>query len=317
VATFLARIYVSLKPTVNDPQGLTIAEGLRSLGFSEIEAVRAGKYLAIRLTATSPDEARTRVDAMCEKLLANPIIESYRFDVESVDQARERLRSYVERAKVFTGWMPDVRTRPLGPRQPWDYMARARQLMASAASVLDMGTGGGERFGALLDVYMGRALATEEWSLNVPIAAAHLKPLGADTVHCRSTQLPVIGDSFDLVLNRHEDLWPVDVARVLKPGGSVLTQQAWMIWKELNRFIPRRIFLEDLFERYRDGFAAAASKSSTPAPPSGPRHTKASAISSTCSALRPGKSLSSTPWAATSKPCWRWSGSRQLRTVSC
>jgi hypothetical protein len=101
-------------------------------------------------------------------------------------------------------------------------------------------------------------VATEEWSVNVPIAARHLKPLGADTVYCRSTQLPYANESFNLVLNRHEDLWPLDVARVLKPGGGiVLTQQAWMIWKELSRFIPRRIFLEDLFERYRDGFAAA------------------------------------------------------------
>jgi phosphoribosylformylglycinamidine synthase PurS subunit len=84
VATFLARIYVSLKPTVNDPQGLTIAEGLRSLGFSEIEAVRAGKYLEIRLSAASAEEALSRVDAMCEELLANPIIENYRFDIEEI-----------------------------------------------------------------------------------------------------------------------------------------------------------------------------------------------------------------------------------------
>jgi SAM-dependent methyltransferase len=177
--------------------------------------------------------------------------------VESIDHARERLRPYVERANAFTGWMPGVRTRPLGPRQPWDYRARAMQLIASSSSVLDMGTGGGERFGRLLDGYTGRAVATEEWSVNVLIAARHLKPFGADTVYCRSTQLPFAAQSFDLVLNRHEDLWPLDVARVLKPGGTVLTQQAWMTWKELSRFIPRRIFLDDLFERYRDGFAAA------------------------------------------------------------
>jgi hypothetical protein len=177
--------------------------------------------------------------------------------LESIDQARDRLRPYVERAKAFSGWMPGVRTRQLGPRQPWDYMARAKQLMASSSSLLDMGTGGGERFSQLLEGYTGRAVATEEWSVNVPIAARHLNPLGADTVYCRSTQLPFAGQSFRLVLNRHEDLWPLDVARVLKPGGTVLTQQAWMIWKELSRFIPRRIFLDDLFERYRDGFAAA------------------------------------------------------------
>jgi phosphoribosylformylglycinamidine synthase subunit PurS len=84
VASFLARVYVSLKPTVNDPQGLTIADGLRSLGFSEVEGVRAGKYLEIRLPAAGAEEARARVDAMCEKLLANPIIENYRFDIEEL-----------------------------------------------------------------------------------------------------------------------------------------------------------------------------------------------------------------------------------------
>jgi phosphoribosylformylglycinamidine synthase subunit PurS len=84
VTSFLARVYVSLKPTVNDPQGITIADGLRSLGFSEVEAVRAGKYLEVRVSAISSEEARSRVDAMCEKLLANPIIENYRFDLEEI-----------------------------------------------------------------------------------------------------------------------------------------------------------------------------------------------------------------------------------------
>jgi phosphoribosylformylglycinamidine synthase len=82
MAHFLARVYVSLKPTVNDPQGLTIADGLRSLSFSEVEGVRAGKYIEVRLTAVSADGARARVDAMCDKLLANPIIETYSFEVE-------------------------------------------------------------------------------------------------------------------------------------------------------------------------------------------------------------------------------------------
>jgi len=84
MASFLAKVYVSLKPTVNDPQGLTIADGLRSLGFSEVEGVRAGKYLEIRLIAASAAEAGQSVDAMCDKLLANPIIESYRYDVEDL-----------------------------------------------------------------------------------------------------------------------------------------------------------------------------------------------------------------------------------------
>ena len=84
MASFLARVYVSLKPTVNDPQGLTIADGLRSLGFREVEGVRTGKYLEVRVSAVTPEEAGSRVDAMCEKLLANPIIENYRFDIEEL-----------------------------------------------------------------------------------------------------------------------------------------------------------------------------------------------------------------------------------------
>jgi phosphoribosylformylglycinamidine synthase len=79
---YLARVYVSLKPTVNDPQGLTIADGLRALGFAEVAGVRAGKYIEVRLDAPSAEQARTRVDSMCDRLLANPVIESYRFEVE-------------------------------------------------------------------------------------------------------------------------------------------------------------------------------------------------------------------------------------------
>jgi phosphoribosylformylglycinamidine synthase PurS subunit len=79
---YLARIYVYLKPTVNDPEGLTIADGLRSLGFVEVEGVRSGKFIQVRLLAESAEEASRRVDAMCDKLLANPVIESYRFEVE-------------------------------------------------------------------------------------------------------------------------------------------------------------------------------------------------------------------------------------------
>lgn len=84
MASFLARVYVTLKPTVNDPPGLVIADGLRSLGFTEVEGVRAGKYIEVRLTAASAEAARGRIDSMCDKLLANPVIESYRFDVEEV-----------------------------------------------------------------------------------------------------------------------------------------------------------------------------------------------------------------------------------------
>jgi phosphoribosylformylglycinamidine synthase len=79
---FLARVYVTLKPTVNDPQGLTIKGGLHSLGFDAVETVRAGKYLEIRLDAADRAAAEAQVTEMCRKLLANPVIEDFRFQIE-------------------------------------------------------------------------------------------------------------------------------------------------------------------------------------------------------------------------------------------
>jgi phosphoribosylformylglycinamidine synthase len=82
VSEFLARVEVSLKPTVNDPQGLTIRGGLHSLGFKEVESVRAGKYMEIRLEAADASAAGARVEEMCKRLLANPVIEEFTFQVE-------------------------------------------------------------------------------------------------------------------------------------------------------------------------------------------------------------------------------------------
>jgi hypothetical protein len=175
---------------------------------------------------------------------------------ETLDQARERLRPYVERAATFTGWTAYVHNRPLGPAHPWDYMARARELIRATSSVLDMGTGGGERFGELIDKYSGRAVATEEWHVNAPIAAAHLRPLGSDLVRCQSLHLPFADAGFDLVLNRHEELDPAEVPRVLQRGGSILTEQVWRHWKELRRFISRMSDFGDHFHRYQVGLKA-------------------------------------------------------------
>lgn len=84
--SLVAKVTVSIKPTVNDPQGLTIAKALReSLGFTEVEEVRAGKSIVIRLNSEDLEQARERVDAMCKKLLANPVIETYSFMIEPVD----------------------------------------------------------------------------------------------------------------------------------------------------------------------------------------------------------------------------------------
>jgi phosphoribosylformylglycinamidine synthase len=79
--TFHARVFVTLKPTVNDPQGLTIQGGLHSLGYAEVSSVRAGKYLELRLDAESREAASARVSDMCRRLLANPVIEDFRIEL--------------------------------------------------------------------------------------------------------------------------------------------------------------------------------------------------------------------------------------------
>ena len=79
---WLARVYVTLKPTVNDPQGLAIRGGLHHLGFASVESVRAGKYLELRVAEPEESAARSQVEAMCRQLLANPVIEQYRYDLE-------------------------------------------------------------------------------------------------------------------------------------------------------------------------------------------------------------------------------------------
>lgn len=78
---FVARVYVTLKPTVNDPQGLTIKGGLHSLGFASVQSVRAGKYMEITVDAKDKGEAEAAVTEMCRKLLANPVIEEFRVEV--------------------------------------------------------------------------------------------------------------------------------------------------------------------------------------------------------------------------------------------
>lgn len=79
--TFLARVYVSLKPTVNDPEGITIGGALGSLGFDSVTGVRSGRFFQVTLKAADAKEAVSQVDQMCSRLLANPVIETYSFEV--------------------------------------------------------------------------------------------------------------------------------------------------------------------------------------------------------------------------------------------
>jgi phosphoribosylformylglycinamidine synthase PurS subunit len=72
---------VSLKPVVNDPQGLVVSDALHSLGYSEVGATRVGKFISLEVSGENAETARSRVDEMCRRLLCNGVIEEYRFEL--------------------------------------------------------------------------------------------------------------------------------------------------------------------------------------------------------------------------------------------
>jgi phosphoribosylformylglycinamidine synthase PurS subunit len=78
----LAKVYVTLKQGVLDPQGKAIERSLHTLGYNEVAGVRAGKVFELELEAASRPAAELRIREICDKLLANPVIEDYRFQIE-------------------------------------------------------------------------------------------------------------------------------------------------------------------------------------------------------------------------------------------
>jgi phosphoribosylformylglycinamidine synthase len=88
VTELIARVIVTPKPVVNDPQGITVKQGLATLGFREVSDVRVGKYIEVRLESTNEQEARQRVEAMCRQLLANHVIEDFHFEIENEGHKR-------------------------------------------------------------------------------------------------------------------------------------------------------------------------------------------------------------------------------------
>ena len=77
-----ARVFVTLKPSVFDPQGQTIADALHSLGYAGVDDVRQGKYFELELKTTEVSQARALAAEVADKLLANPVLESYRIEVD-------------------------------------------------------------------------------------------------------------------------------------------------------------------------------------------------------------------------------------------
>ncbi len=77
-----AKVHVTLKNGVLDPQGKAIEHTLSSLGFKGVNQARQGKFIELELAETDADKARAQVDEMCKKLLANTVIENYTIDIE-------------------------------------------------------------------------------------------------------------------------------------------------------------------------------------------------------------------------------------------
>ncbi len=78
----LVKVFVTPRRDILDPQGRAVEQSLKSLGFGAVSDVRVGKYITLKVVAASPDEARAEVERMCQRLLANTVIEDYRFEVE-------------------------------------------------------------------------------------------------------------------------------------------------------------------------------------------------------------------------------------------
>jgi SAM-dependent methyltransferase len=124
---------------------------------------------------------------------------------------------------------------------PWDFRTIAESALVRASVALDMGTGGGE-FLATVSTGTAFVVATEAWLPNAPVAKLKLDPLGIPVVHDEGAadnvdqavraaagdkgRLPFRSEAFDVVLNRHEAFVAREVARVLRPGGEFVTQQA-------------------------------------------------------------------------------------------
>ena len=135
-----------------------------------------------------------------------------------------------EESAPFSGWdFSHLDGRVDEERPPWSYEDIVRARLRGARSLLDLGTGGGEKLSHLADVFPPRVVATEAWPPNVVIARERLAPLGVEVIAYEATDagamLPFGDLSFDVVISRHEAYTASEVARVLTSGGHFVTQQ--------------------------------------------------------------------------------------------
>lgn len=139
-----------------------------------------------------------------------------------------------EERQPFRGWdFSYLKGRIRSEREPWSYLDRASELMGHSSSVIDMDTGGGEKLLMLREHWPARVVVTEVYAPNFELASERLSPLGVEVVRVAVSEtatMPFADGEFDLVLNRHADFNPTEVARVLSPGGTFLTQQVHGMW---------------------------------------------------------------------------------------
>lgn len=134
-----------------------------------------------------------------------------------------------EEQQPFTGWdFSYLDGRMVEDQPPWSYSGRVAELMKRSTAVVDLDTGGAERFLALKADWPQKVVATESYPPNVQLATERLAPFGVPVVEVDLTTdglLPFGDGEFDLVLNRHSAFNPTEIARILAPGGTFLTQQ--------------------------------------------------------------------------------------------
>ena len=139
-----------------------------------------------------------------------------------------------EEQQPFIGWdFSYLDGRMLEGQPDWSYSTHAVELMKHSSSVVDLDTGGGERFLKLREHWPHKVVATEHYPPNFKLATERLSSFGVKVMDVQlsdSGLMPFEDAEFDLVLNRHAAFNPDEVARVLTLGGTFLTQQVHGLW---------------------------------------------------------------------------------------
>ena len=139
-----------------------------------------------------------------------------------------------EEQRPFSGWdFSYLKNRMLEEQPDWSYPARATDLMKQSSSVIDLDTGGGERFMELREYWPPKVVVTENYEPNFKLVTERLAPLGVKVIQVGVSDfdpMPFLDGEFDLVLNRHASFNASEVARILSPGGTFLTQQVHGLW---------------------------------------------------------------------------------------